>query len=84
MSDDTKVKVVDKRKVYPVGLPVGLYLKTQGVMIIDEGQVISKNGEKLCPAKGLVKKGDYITEFNGKTVSNKSQLSYLINENKEK
>lgn len=81
---NTKVKVVDKRKVYPVGLPVGLYLKTQGVMIIDEGQVISKNGEKLCPAKGLVKKGDYITKFNGKTVSNKSQLSYLINENKEK
>ena len=81
---NTKVKVVDKRKVYPVGLPVGLYLKTQGVMIIDEGKVISKNGEKLCPAKGLVKKGDYITEFNGKTVSNKSQLSYLINENKEK
>ena len=81
---NTKVKVVDKRKVYPVGLPVGLYLKTQGVMIIDDGQVISKNGEKLCPAKGLVKKGDYITEFNGKTVSNKSQLSYLINENKEK
>lgn len=31
-----------------------------------------------------MKKGDYITEFNGKTVSNKSQLSYLINENKEK
>ena len=48
---NTKVKVVDKRKVYPVGLPVGLYLKTQGVMIIDEGQVISKNGEKIMSCK---------------------------------
>lgn len=81
---NTKVRVVEKTKVYPVGLPVGLYLKTQGVMIIDEGQVECKNGVKACPAKGLVRKGDYITEFNGKSVSNKSQLSYLINENKEK
>ena len=36
------------------------------------------------PCKRSCEKGDYITEFNGKTVSNKSQLSYLINENKEK
>ncbi len=33
---NAKLKVVDKKTGYPVGLPIGLYLKTQGVMIIDE------------------------------------------------
>lgn len=78
----TKVKVVDKKYAYPVGLPIGLYLKTQGVMIINTGEITDEKGEKRSPAKGIVSEGEYITEFNGINVSNKSQLSYLINENK--
>lgn len=77
----TKVEVVDKTYAYPVGLPVGLYLKTQGVMIINAGEFVGENGEKMSPAKGIVKEGEYITEFNGIHVSNKAQLTYLINEN---
>ncbi len=81
---NTKVKVIAKQQVYPVGLPVGLYLKTQGVMVIDEGVIENSKGIFTCPARDLVKEGDYITEFNGILVSNKEQLTYLINENKEK
>lgn len=80
----SKVKVVDKTYVYPSGVPIGLYLKTQGVMIIDSGEFYNSDGEKIQPLKGKVYPGEYIVKFNDINVSNKSQLSYLIKENGEK
>lgn len=80
----TNVKVVDKTYAYPMGLPVGLYLKTQGVMIINAGEFEDESGNKVSPAAGIVNEGEYITAFNGMQVSNKSQLTYLINENEDK
>jgi stage IV sporulation protein B len=80
----TNVRVVDKTEVYPIGLPIGMYLKTQGVMIINSGEVTNENGETVSPAKEKVNAGEYITKFNDITVSNKAQLSYLIQENKTK
>ena len=79
---NTNVKVVEKTYAYPVGLPVGLYLKTQGVMIIGTGEIDDNLGNKVSPAKGKVGEGEYIIKFNEINVSNKAQLSYLINENK--
>lgn len=81
---DTKVKVVEKTYAYPVGLPVGLYLKTQGVMIIGTGEFEDTSGNQISPAQDKVKEGEYIVKFNDTNVSNKAQLSYLINENGKK
>lgn len=81
---ETKVKVVDETEVYPSGLPIGMYLKTQGVMIINPGEIVNEKGEKTSPSEGKVRAGEYITEFNHIPVSNKAQLSYLINENGDK
>jgi stage IV sporulation protein B len=78
---DTNVKVVEKTYAYPVGLPVGLYLKTQGVMIIGTGEFEDTLGNKVSPAKDKVSGGEYIIKFNENNVSNKAQLSYFINEN---
>lgn len=81
---DAKVKVIDKTYVYPVGLPIGLYLKTQGVMVIDSGKIKDKKGKEVSPAEGKVFSGEYIVKFNDVRISNKAQLLYLINENKNK
>ena len=80
----TKVNVIDKTYVYPVGLPIGLYLKTQGVMVIGSGCFENVKGEKINPAKDKIESGDYIIKFNKHTISNKAQLVYLIKENKNK
>lgn len=80
---DAKVKVIDKTYVYPVGLPIGLYLKTQGVMIIDAGKIEDKNGKEVSPAKGKVYAGEYIVKFNNERISNKAQLLYLIDKNEK-
>ena len=81
---NTKVNVIDKTYVYPVGLPIGLYLKTQGVMVIGSGCFENVKGEKINPAKDKIESGDYIIKFNEHIISNKAQLVYLIKENKNK
>ncbi len=81
---DAKVKVIDKTYVYPMGLPIGLYLKTQGVMIIEPGKIQNKNGKEVSPAEGKVFSGEYIVKFNDIRISNKAQLLYLIIQNKNK
>lgn len=53
-------------------------------MIINSGEVRTETGEMVSPSKDKVKPGEYIVKFNDYSVSNKAQLSYLINENKEK
>lgn len=79
----TNVKVIDSKKVYPIGLPVGLYLKTDGVMVAKTSRFKTEKGKSVYPAKGI-EKGDYITAINNIQVSNKAQLVYLINRNGHK
>lgn len=64
--------------VYPSGIPVGLYLQTEGVMVISTGDVTSASGQTSSPAKGKVQPGDYITAVNGTPVHSKSQLLYYV------
>ncbi len=55
-----KSKSLIKRIVYPIGLPIGLYLKTQGVMIIDSGKIENKDGKEMCPAEGKFMPGNIL------------------------
>ena len=50
-------------------------------MIIGTGDIDTGTGDKISPAKNKVNEGEYIVKFNNISVSNKAQLSYLINEN---
>ena len=52
-------------KIYACGMPVGLYLHTDGIMIIDYAGFESIDGNKVTPLKNKVKKGDYIVKVNG-------------------
>ena len=78
MAVDYQVK---EEYVYPVGLPVGIYLRTNGVMVIDTVTVEGKDGKVKNPTNGRIHSGDYITAFNGEPVGNKSKLQYLIQKN---
>ena len=56
------------------GNTVGIYMETEGVLIIDTGEITSKDGKTQEPAKNIVKPGDYIVTFNQQKVSNKKEL----------
>ena len=76
---NVSVNVIDKITLKPCGLQIGIYLQTDGVMVIRTGEVTDINGNKLNPSENIIKENDYITSINGKAVCSKSQLIFLIN-----
>ena len=71
--------ITDEPLVYPCGFQVGIYLETNGVMIIGTDEVEGQDGLNHNPALNKVKAGDYITKVNDIDVSSKNQLMFLVN-----
>lgn len=70
--------VAESQTVYVGGAPVGIYLDTKGVYVVDTGMIQTAAGESRCPAKGSVKRGDYIEQVNGKEIATKEELVECI------
>lgn len=76
---DIEVTVSDGVSVAAGGIPVGIYIETDGVLVIDIGQVKTSSGLTEAPSQGIIAKGDYILSVNGNKVSDKEQLISYIN-----
>ena len=76
---EVDVNVISQRILIPCGFQIGIYLHTEGVMIIDTGEVTDIDGNVCCPANNIVKADDYVVSLNEIPVSTKSQLTFLIN-----
>lgn len=77
---DIQVDVVDTRYAIPCGKPIGIYLKSDGVMVIGTGRITGADGMEVEPAYGVLKTGDYIEAFNGKPMNTKEDLIHAVNE----
>lgn len=75
-----QVDIVEAQEVYPCGFPVGIYVETDGIMVIGSGSVTGLDGMNYEPAKNIVQSGDYITAINGKKVTTKEEFINRINE----
>ena len=75
---DIEVQVVEENMVYPGGQPIGIYLDTDGVMVIGTGEVKLQDGTAAEPAYNLVNSGDYILAVNGNAVNTKEELTEQI------
>lgn len=71
---DIQVDVVDTQYAVPCGTPIGIYLKSNGIMVIGTGRVTGEDGVETEPAYGRLKSGDYIEAFNGAPLSTKEEL----------
>ena len=80
---EVKVLPGESTSVYVSGNTVGIYMETEGVMIIDTGEILSEEGTKEEPARDMVKPGDYIVTFNQQEVRNKKDLIEDLTELKE-
>lgn len=77
---DVEVMLVNPESVYASGMPIGIYAKTEGVLIIGTGTVTDAAGKTSRPAENLVKSGDYIVSVNGEPVDEKEELISKIDE----
>lgn len=76
---DVDVHVVDKKYVLPSGMPIGIYAKTNGVLVLGTGKVTASDGLNHEPAYQLVQSGDYIVSVNGIRINGKAELIHQIN-----
>lgn len=77
---EIQVDVVDRQQLVPGGMPVGIYMKTEGVLIVGTGEVCDMNGITQEPVGDIVHSGDYIQAVNGIPVSDKQEVVEQINQ----
>ncbi len=72
------VQVVDELYVAVLGIPFGMKIYTNGVMVTSLSDVATEKGN-LKPAKDAgIKLGDYILSVNGETVTTNEDLSQIV------
>lgn len=74
------IEVIQDKMLIPSGIPIGIYVKTSGVLVVGIGEFEDGDGGKVSPAKYVLQKGDYILEADGEEIENKKQLIRLIEE----
>lgn len=79
---EVAIRVVEEQMVIPMGITVGIYVETDGILVIDTGFFENRMGEKCAPAEGILRKGDYILSVNGEVVSRKRDFIEKIEESK--
>ncbi len=72
------IQVIQDKTLIPSGMPVGIYVKTDGVLVVGIGEFENESGETISPAKYILQTGDYILDVNGEKVENKKQFVQMI------
>lgn len=75
---EIQVDVVNAQYAIPCGAPIGIYLKSDGVMVIGTGEITDMDGVPTEPAAGILKSGDYIESINGEVLETKEQLAEAV------
>ena len=75
------IDIRKEAKVMPVGNAVGLYIHSDGLMVLGTGKIpVSKGNEKM-PSYNKLQTGDYIYEVNGQPVVTIQDVSKAIQKN---
>ncbi len=87
--------VIEPKEIIPCGNPIGIYVETNGILVLGGGRITGEDGLNYEPINNKLKSGDYITKINDKAVTQKSELieeiqksdgkdiSLLVRRNKE-
>ena len=75
---EASVSRLSKNLLIPGGMPVGIYMEMDGVMVLGTEEIKSADGSSRSPAKHLVKDGDYIVGVDSKNIENKQELLEVV------
>lgn len=73
-----QVKVIDEVFLSPSGEPIGIYVATNGLLVLGTASVEGKDGMLYDPATNIVKSGDYILKMNGEVVKTIKEFNASI------
>ena len=74
------VNVVEQKNVYPCGFQTGLYMKTDGVLVVGTENIEDSYGNLISPCENVIRTGDYISAVNGNYINRKDELIDIISE----
>lgn len=72
------IEVVDEMQVVALGIPFGMKLYTEGVLVVEISNVVTASGSVNPANKAGIKVGDYIISVNGNKVYTNEDLSEMV------
>lgn len=78
------VKVMEKMKLAPSGEPIGIYVATKGLLVLDTAEIQGEDGLTYAPGENILKSGDYILKWNHNTVATIDRLNQEIQKTGDK
>ena len=72
--------VIETRELIPCGNPIGIYVETDGILVLGSGRITGIDGLNYEPTRDKLKSGDYILAINGVEVDRKNDFIDLIQE----
>lgn len=78
-----QLEVIQEQKVMPAGNAVGIYLESQGIMVLGTTEIRGKDGFIYHPAQDILQEGDYLLSVNGQAAESIQKVSELIQQNQD-
>ncbi len=66
--------VIDSVELIPCGIPIGISVETDGILVLGNNRITGSDGLNYEPAHNKLKSGDYIISINDKKVMHKEEL----------
>lgn len=76
-----QIDVIKEQKVMPSGRAVGLYINSDGVMVLGTSEVTGKDGFTYEPTANILRAGDYIYRVNNQKVENIEDVAEAVQDN---
>lgn len=74
------IQVIEDQELIPVGAPIGIYVETDGILVVGTGEFQGADGISYSPGKNIVKSGDYIRKIDGEEIEKKDELIQKVEE----
>ncbi len=78
------VRVIREMKVAPSGEPIGIYVETNGLLVLDTAEIQGEDGLTYAPGENILRTGDYILKWNNNPVPTIAKLNQAIQESGRK
>ena len=72
--------VIEETSLIPAGIPIGIFVETDGVLVIGTGTVHGMDGNEHSPAEHILYSGDYIEKVNDVEVNDKKDLIQSVSD----
>ncbi len=66
--------IIESTKLIPCGNPIGIYVETDGILVLGGGKITGEDGLNYEPVSNKLKSGDYILKINNIDLTKKKDL----------